>query len=145
MKGVKGVKGIGVIAIGVMAVLVVSGTVLVWAGEQAKPAQKSAVVKGDPINGKDIFAAQRCALCHTINGSGGVLGPDLTAGQVPQLVVPAGVWQGTKLIGNSGFALLGATMAPGFDYADYRGGKRNELAAGWSKFEVRIAELTPRG
>ena len=79
MKGVKGVKGIGVIAIGVMAVLVVSGTVLVWAGEQAKPAQKSGVVKGDPINGKDIFAAQRCALCHTINGSGGVLGPDLTA------------------------------------------------------------------
>src|SRR5947208_3215644 len=27
-----------------------------------------------------------------------VLGQDLTAGQVPQLVVPAGVWQGTKLI-----------------------------------------------
>ena len=74
-----------------------------------------------------------------------VLGPDLTAGQVPQLVVPAGVWQGTKLLGDNGFALLGATMAPGFDYADYRGGSRAELTAGWPRFKDRIAELTPRG
>ena len=34
-----------------------------------------------------------------------VLGTDLAAGQVPQLVVPGGVWQGTKLVGDSGFAL----------------------------------------
>lgn len=74
-----------------------------------------------------------------------VLGTDLAAGQVPQVVVPAGVWQGTKLVGDSGFALLGATMAPGFDYADYRGGGRTELTAGWPGFAGRIAELTPRG
>jgi uncharacterized protein len=74
-----------------------------------------------------------------------VLGPALAAGQVPQLVVPAGVWQGTKLIGDEGFALLGATMAPGFDYADYRGASRAELTAGWPQFKNRIAELTPRG
>jgi predicted cupin superfamily sugar epimerase len=74
-----------------------------------------------------------------------VLGPDLAAGQVPQLVVPAGVWQGTKLIGDAGFALLGATMAPGFDYADYRGANRAELTAGWPRFKDRIAELTPKG
>jgi uncharacterized protein len=74
-----------------------------------------------------------------------VLGPDLAAGQVPQLVVPAGVWQGTRLVGDDGFALLGATMAPGFDYADYVGGKRAELAAQWPAFADRIAELTPRG
>ena len=49
-----------------------------------------------------------------------VLGADLLASQVPQLVVPAGVWQGTRLVGDSGFALLGCTVAPGFDYADYR-------------------------
>ncbi|HEV3386598.1 MAG TPA: cupin domain-containing protein, partial [Gemmata sp.] len=27
-----------------------------------------------------------------------VLGPDILTGQVPQLVVPAGVWQGTRLL-----------------------------------------------
>ena len=76
--GVKNLKGIRVIAIGVMAVFVVFGVVSVRAGEQAKPAPKAAA-KGDPINGKDVFTAQRCVLCHKINGSGGVLGPDLTA------------------------------------------------------------------
>jgi predicted cupin superfamily sugar epimerase len=74
-----------------------------------------------------------------------VLGPDLAAGHVPQLVVPAGVWHGTKLLPDNGFALLGATMAPGFDYADYRGGSRAELTAGWPRFKDRIMELTPRG
>ena len=47
-----------------------------------------------------------------------VLGTDLGAGQVPQLVVPGGVWQGSVLVDGGAWALLGATMAPGFDYAD---------------------------
>ena len=48
-----------------------------------------------------------------------VLGSDLAAGQHVQLVVPAGVWQGTRLIGEGQVALLGCTVSPGFDYADY--------------------------
>jgi uncharacterized protein len=74
-----------------------------------------------------------------------VLGQDLAAGQVPQLTVPAGVWQGTKLIGHDGFALLGATMAPGFEYADYGSARREELVAKWPSWSERIRELTPRG
>ena len=74
----KDVTGVRVAALGLMAALVLWGAVSVRAGEQAKPAQKS-VVKGDAINGKDIFTAQKCVLCHKIDGSGGVLGPDLTA------------------------------------------------------------------
>jgi predicted cupin superfamily sugar epimerase len=74
------------------------------------------------------------------------LGTDLAAGQVPQLVVPAGVWQGSHTFpGPHGFALLGATMAPGFDYADYVTGKRGELAARWPQYAELIARLTPRG
>ena len=74
-----------------------------------------------------------------------VLGSDLAAGQVPQLVVPAGVWQGTRLVGDSGFALLGCTVAPGFDYADYRSATRMELVAKWPAFAEEIGRLTPRG
>ena len=73
------------------------------------------------------------------------LGSDIAAGQVPQLVVPAGVWQGTRLVGGLGFALLGCTVAPGFDYADYRGGSRAELTAKWPAFAEEIKRLTPRG
>ncbi len=74
-----------------------------------------------------------------------ILGQDLLAGNVPQLVVPAGIWQGTRLIGESGFALLGATMAPGFDYSDYRGATRAQLTAQWPDFAQEIERLTPRG
>jgi predicted cupin superfamily sugar epimerase len=55
------------------------------------------------------------------------------------------VWQGTRLVGDTGFALLGCTVAPGFDYADYRGGSRAELAAKWPAFAEEITRLTPRG
>src|SRR5438309_11290927 len=37
------------------------------------------------------------------------LGSNIVAGEVPQLVVPGGVWQGTRLVGDAGFALLGCT------------------------------------
>jgi uncharacterized protein len=74
-----------------------------------------------------------------------VLGSDVLDGQLPQLVVPAGVWQGTKLIHDHGFALLGATMAPGFEYADYVSAPRAELTAKWPAWSAHIAELTPKG
>ena len=73
-----------------------------------------------------------------------ILGSDWKAGQVPQCVVPAGVWQGTRLIGADGFALLGATMAPGFDFADYGPPNREELVSRWPAFADEIVRLTPR-
>lgn len=72
-----------------------------------------------------------------------VLGPDLAAGQRPQLVVPGGVWQGSLLEPGGSFALLGATMAPGFDYADYRSGEREALAKQFPEAAALIARLTP--
>ena len=73
------------------------------------------------------------------------LGSDVASGHVPQLVVPGGVWQGTRLVGDGGFALLGCTVAPGFDYADYRGASRAELTTKWPVFAEQIKTLTPRG
>ena len=70
------------------------------------------------------------------------LGPDLEAGQHVQLVVPAGVWQGTRLIGGGKVALLGCTVTPGFDFADYRNGTWAELTAGWPAEAARIKKLT---
>ena len=72
-----------------------------------------------------------------------VLGTDLQAGQVPQLVVPGGVWQGSVLIEGGSWGLLGATMAPGFDYADYASGDRAELTAKYPAEAHMIERLTP--
>jgi uncharacterized protein len=70
------------------------------------------------------------------------LGPDLAAGQHVQLVVPAGVWQGTRLIGSGKMALLGCTVTPGFDFADYRNAPADELIAKWPHEAERIRLLT---
>jgi len=72
------------------------------------------------------------------------LGPDLQAGQLLQVVVPAGVWQGTRLKGDGKVALLGCTVTPGFDFADYRGGSYAELAEKWPQDAERIKGLTRR-
>ena len=73
-----------------------------------------------------------------------VLGTDLAAGQVPQLVVPGGVWQGSVLVEGGAWALLGATMALGFDYADYASGDRAELTARYPG-EAKMIERLTRG
>ncbi|HZP37191.1 MAG TPA: cupin domain-containing protein [Methylomirabilota bacterium] len=74
-----------------------------------------------------------------------ILGPDLDAGQRPQIVVPRGVWQGARLVPGGRFALLGTTVAPGFDYADYETGERAALLAGHPHARDLIIALTPEG
>jgi hypothetical protein len=71
-----------------------------------------------------------------------ILGPDLQAGQNVQLVVPGGVWQGTRLMGDGKVALLGCTVCPGFEFADYRNASADELIAKWPQQAERIRRLT---
>ena len=73
-----------------------------------------------------------------------MLGPNLEKGQQVQVLVPAGVWQGTRLIGEGKVALLGCSVVPGFDFADYVSGSYAELAERWPREAERIRELTHR-
>jgi predicted cupin superfamily sugar epimerase len=70
------------------------------------------------------------------------LGHDLTAGQHVQVLVRAGVWQGTRLVGDGKAALLGCTVTPGFDFADYRNAPYADLVATWPSQAERIRALT---
>lgn len=47
------------------------------------------------------------------------LGPDLAAGQSPQVRVPAGTWQAAVPAGPEP-TLVTCVVAPGFDFADFR-------------------------
>ncbi len=67
---------------------------------------------------------------------------DFAEGFEPQIVVPRGVWQGSRLIAGGRWALIGATVAPAFDFADYEGGKRDELARAYPDFAEIIRALT---
>lgn len=91
---------------------------------------------GNPISQLQLFP----------DGTGKLLriGPDLRAGELPQGVVPADVWQGSWLeAGPYDFALLGTTMAPGFDFADYEAGDRARLVAAYPAFAELIHRLFP--
>ncbi len=70
------------------------------------------------------------------------LGQNLAAGEHVQLVVPAGTWQGSRLIPGGQFSLLGTTMSPGFDPADYQPGLRAELIAQYPHHAASIRALT---
>lgn len=71
-----------------------------------------------------------------------LIGPDLMAGHMPQTVVPRGVWQGARLATGGAWALMGCTVAPGFDFADYEHGDRAALTAAWPDLAELIADLT---
>jgi uncharacterized protein len=78
------------------------------------------------------------------DGSGRVvvLGTNLAAGERPQVVVPAGVWQGARLRAHGAWALLGTTVSPGFEFEDYEHGARAALIARYPEFRARIETLT---
>jgi uncharacterized protein len=89
---------------------------------------------GDPVEMLQLYPDGRSAAF--------ILGPDLAAGQHVQLLVPTGVWQGMRLVDGGKFALLGCTVVPGFNYADYHNATFAELCARWPDQSARIKALT---
>jgi hypothetical protein len=73
-----------------------------------------------------------------------LIGTDIENGVAPHLVVPYGVWQGAKLVDGGKFALLGCTVSPGFEYADYESGTRQLLCEAYPECSDIIPALTKR-
>lgn len=71
------------------------------------------------------------------------LGSDLLAGQRVQHVVPEGVWQGSRLKSGGRFALMGTTMAPGFELDDFELGDRAALVTAYPDRAELLDALTP--
>jgi predicted cupin superfamily sugar epimerase len=81
---------------------------------------------------------------HTLEPTGPrvvLVGPGVERGERPQHVVPAGVFQAARVHG-SGYALMGCTVAPGFDFADFDMPPRAALKELFPACAGVIAELT---
>jgi len=78
------------------------------------------------------------------DGTSGIMtmGQDIQNGQVLQALVPRGCWQGAYLATGGAFALMGATMSPGFDYDDYEAGDRKTLVLQYPNRMALIEKLT---
>lgn len=78
------------------------------------------------------------------NGTGATitLGTGLEEGMQPQVVVPGGVWQGARMAAGGRYALLGCTVAPGFEFEDFELGKREDLVREFPAYAETIRALT---
>lgn len=89
---------------------------------------------GDPVEQLRLYPGGNGELVH--------LGQDILHGQQVQSVVPAGVWQGTRLTEGGEYALMGTTMAPGYRVDDYKRGDCRLLSTCYPEWQQLICRLT---
>jgi uncharacterized protein len=73
------------------------------------------------------------------------LGLDLASGQRPQLVLSRGTWFGTELAAGAPFCLIGCSVAPGFDFADFELADAAALAQRYPTQRERISRMRRPG
>ena len=74
---------------------------------------------GDPVEMVIVHSNDELEKC--------TLGSDLKTSQVPQKIVPAGLWQGARLFPGGKFALMGTTVSPGFEYSELEIANKHDL------------------
>jgi uncharacterized protein len=83
---------------------------------------------------------------HVIDPSGSysklLIGADPDQGQSFQAVVPAGCWFASAPLLPESFALVGCTVSPGFDFADFELADRARLTAEYPQHATLIAQFT---
>ena len=89
---------------------------------------------GDPVQMLHLYP----------NGSSNIvfLGNEFMSGQRFQVTVPSGVWQGSTLVEGGEFALMGTTVAPGFDFSDFEAADSDELIEQFPQYKGLIQDLT---
>ena len=92
------------------------------------------------------FYAGQPLLVHVIAADGSyssiLLGSDPDKGQILQAVVKAGCWFAPHVADWKSYALVGCTVAPGFDFNDFEKGTREELVKKYPQHEEIITKLT---
>lgn len=71
-----------------------------------------------------------------------ILGTNILSGNIPQVVVPKGVWQALKLQTGGKWALMGTTVAPAFEFKDFELGERRKMLSEFPKHRESILKFT---
>lgn len=71
-----------------------------------------------------------------------LLGNDIELGHVPQYVVKAGHWFGSRVSGEGEYSLVGCTVAPGFEFSDFEMGESDFLKNKYPEHAQIINNLT---
>ncbi|MCF8261260.1 MAG: cupin domain-containing protein [Melioribacteraceae bacterium] len=85
-------------------------------------------------------------LIYTLSRQNGLkqflLGSDISAGQIPQFAIPKNTWFAAKCANISNFSLVGCTVSPGFDFADFTLADQNDLIKEFPLEEAIIKKMT---
>lgn len=71
-----------------------------------------------------------------------LLGKDLENGEMPQVIIPAGSWFGSRVEISGAFTLCGCTVSPGFDFEDFELANRDMFSQQYPQHEHLIKSLT---
>ena len=92
------------------------------------------------------YAGSSSIRIYCINQTGStkeyLVGPDFEKEEQFQVVIPAGCWFAAELTNPDGYGLIGCTVAPGFDFADFEMAKRDDLLHQFPRNEEIIIRLT---
>lgn len=92
------------------------------------------------------FYAGANLIVHVIDEKGNYtanpVGMDIEKGVQPQFVVPAGCWFASSVAEPNSYALVGCTVAPGFDFEDFELANRDSLIQAYPAHKTIITQLT---
>jgi predicted cupin superfamily sugar epimerase len=71
-----------------------------------------------------------------------ILGSDILNNQSPQLVVPKGKWQASRLKAGGRWALMGSTVAPGFEFEDFELADRDRMLLQFPQLSQDLRSFT---
>ena len=57
-----------------------------------------------------------------------ILGIEISAGALPQVIVPRDTWFGIRVAEGGEYTLMGTTVAPGFDFDDFKQGDKKTVS-----------------
>lgn len=70
------------------------------------------------------------------------LGQEISKGQQVQVVVEKNTWQGARLLSGGDWALIGATVSPGFEFEDMELASRSDLISLYPNLRETIIQFT---
>jgi len=71
-----------------------------------------------------------------------IIGTDLSAGQIPQFVVPKHYWFAATVLDQESFSLIGCTVSPGFNFKDFTLTSRKKLSETYPQHHEIIKQFT---
>ncbi len=71
-----------------------------------------------------------------------IVGNDIAKNVMPQYVIKAGTWFASEVKNKKSYSLIGCTVAPGFDFSDFKLAKRSELLKKFPQYQKIIYRFT---